>query len=143
MKTFLACCLICLPLSHLRVTSHFGSRKHPITGVYAFHNGVDFRARSDTVFTIADGTVAATGYDPLTGINVCIAHLGFSSVYGHLSRVFVAPGEQVSLGQAIAITGATGRATGEHLHFSILSGSKYVNPLEFIYQKLINKHNHE
>jgi murein DD-endopeptidase MepM/ murein hydrolase activator NlpD len=143
MKAVLLYCLICLPLSHLRITSPFGFRKHPVTGTYAFHNGVDFRARSDTVFAIADGITSWTGYDPITGINVWIRHPGYTSSYGHLSRIFVAPGDPVFMGQAIALTGATGRVTGEHLHFSILSGGKYVNPLEFIYQKLINTKNHE
>ena len=135
-------CLICLPLTKLFVTSSFGYRLHPVTGQYAMHNGVDFRARSDTVYAIAGGIISTASYDDLLGISLSIGHEGFTSVYGHLSRVFVQSGEAVTCGQPIAITGRTGRITGEHLHFSIRIGNRYTDPLEFIFQ-LINTKNHE
>jgi murein DD-endopeptidase MepM/ murein hydrolase activator NlpD len=143
MKIYIACCLICLPLTRLYITSSFGYRRHPVTGIYAFHNGADFRARSDTVYALMKGTVMLTGYDSLLGINISIGHEDCTSVYGHLSQVFVVPGEPVEAGQPIGITGKTGRVTGEHLHFSIRAGGRYTDPLEFIYQKLINTKNHE
>ncbi|SDP47068.1 Peptidase family M23 [Mucilaginibacter sp. OK268] len=138
MKTCIVCCLICLPLSRLYITSSFGYRRHPVTGIYAFHNGVDFRARSDTVYALMKGTVTGTGYDSLLGISISIRHEVFTSIYGHLSQVFVSPDESVEAGQPIGVTGKTGRVTGEHLHFSIRFRGHYVDPLEFIYQKLIN-----
>lgn len=142
MKTWLVYGLICLPLARLQISSAFGFRLHPVTGRYAFHNGADFRAQADTVFAVADGKVTVVGYDPLLGIHIMIGHDGFTSVYGHLSRVFVVAGEPAVAGQPIAVTGATGRVTGEHLHFSIRRGGRYINPIEFIYQNLINS-NHE
>jgi murein DD-endopeptidase MepM/ murein hydrolase activator NlpD len=142
MKAGIACCLICLPLARLYITSSFGYREHPVTGIYGFHNGVDLRARSDTVFAMADGTVLRTGYDDLSGIVITLAHPGLTSVYGHLREVFVSPAETVTAGQPIGITGSTGRVTGEHLHFSIHFGKRYIDPIEFIYQ-LINRKNHE
>ncbi|MFC0513159.1 M23 family metallopeptidase [Mucilaginibacter angelicae] len=143
MKACIACCLICLPLTGLYITSSFGFRRHPVTGIHAFHNGIDFRARSDTVYAIMKGTVTDAGYDGLLGIHIGIGHGDFTSVYGHLSQVFVAPDEPVEAGQPIGITGKTGRVTGEHLHFSIRFRGRYIDPLEFIYQKLINTKNHE
>jgi murein DD-endopeptidase MepM/ murein hydrolase activator NlpD len=143
MKQVLAYCLICLPLTKLYITSSFGYRRHPVTGVYAFHNGTDFRARSDTVYAVMDGNVAAAGYDDLLGISATIDHGAAASVYGHLSQLFVLAGEDVTAGQPIGITGKTGRVTGEHLHFSIRQGGRYSDPLEFIYQKLIKNKYHE
>lgn len=141
MKTF-AFCLVCLPLASLFITSSFGYRKHPVTGSYSFHNGVDLRARSDTVYALTGGTVRSVSYDDQLGIHIRIDHEGFSSFSGHLSQVFITPGDTIRTGQSIGITGKTGRVTGEHLHFSVLAGGRWVDPIEFIYQ-LINNKDHE
>jgi len=138
----LVLCLICLPLSKLYITSSFGHRRHPVTGTHTFHNGVDLRARSDTVYAVMSGRVRSVAYDDQLGIHIGIDHQGCSSVYGHLSQVFVAPYSEVLSGQAIGITGRTGRVTGEHLHFSIHAGGRWTEPIEFIYQ-LINNKDHE
>jgi murein DD-endopeptidase MepM/ murein hydrolase activator NlpD len=138
----LACCLVCLPLKYLHLTSPYGYRVHPITGRYAFHAGVDLRAKSDTVFAIMNGTVDEAAYDRLLGLYIRLDHGQVQSVYGHLSQIFVIPGEPVTAGEPIGITGATGRVTGEHLHFSIRYQNHYIDPMKFLYQTLINK-NHE
>lgn len=138
----LAYCLICLPLARLHVTSSFGYRHHPLTGRMAFHNGIDFRARSDTVYAMADGVASSVAYDVVTGMHIGIKHGDFDSLYGHLSQVFISEADTILAGQAIGITGKTGRATGEHLHFSIRAAGRWVDPLEFIYH-LINNKNHE
>ena len=127
-------CLICLPLKKLEVTSAFGYRIHPLTGLWAFHEGVDLRANHDTVFAIMDGLVTKTGYGEIIGVHVVLQHIGVTSIYGHLSSVFVAPGDSVLAGQPIGITGATGQVTGEHLHFAIRNGHNYIDPLQFLYQ---------
>lgn len=132
--------VVCLPLKRLEVTSPFGSRIHPITGVYSFHNGVDLRAQSDTVFAASGGMVSSTGYDQKLGIYVKLNHRFFQSSYGHLSQVFVSAADSVLAGEPIGITGSTGRVTGEHLHFSISSGKSYTDPLEFLYKLLIIQH---
>jgi len=134
----LACCLVCLPLKNLQLTSSYGNRIHPVTGKYAFHSGVDLRAKQDTVYAIMDGTVSAVNYNDLLGIYIRLDHGRFQSVYGHLSQVFVTTGESLQAGEPIGITGATGRVTGEHLHFSIRCRQQYINPLEFLYQLLNN-----
>ncbi len=122
-----------LPLRCLRQTSGFGWRVHPITGKFQFHKSVDLAARHDTVFSILNGTVSGIGYNSLIGNYILIAHPGdVQSLYGHLSVIAVLPDEQVTAGQAIGITGATGRVTGEHLHFSIKYHGRELSPLAFL-----------
>jgi murein DD-endopeptidase MepM/ murein hydrolase activator NlpD len=142
MKTIMACCLLCLPLKNLRITSSYGYRHHPVTGKYAFHAGVDLRAKHDTVYAVMDGSVNDVGYNNFLGIYIRLEHEDFQSLYGHLSRVFVVPGETIEAGDPIGITGASGRVTGEHLHFSISYHGQYIDPIKFLYQLLINQ-NHE
>lgn len=122
-----------LPLRSLQITSSFGYRTHPVTGVWQFHNGVDLRAHSDTVFAIMEGVVMQTGYDRLLGIYIRIAHAkDVISIYGHLSVPWVLPGEIVESNEAIGETGCSGRTTGEHLHFSILYSGRYIDPIKFL-----------
>jgi murein DD-endopeptidase MepM/ murein hydrolase activator NlpD len=141
-KAWIACCLVCLPLKHLHLNSTFGYRIHPVTGQYAFHAGVDLYARADTVFAIMDGLINETGYKRDLGINIKIDHNNLQFIYGHLSQVFILPGDSVITGQPIGITGSTGRVTGEHLHLAIRDHSKFINPIKFLYETLIKK-NHE
>jgi murein DD-endopeptidase MepM/ murein hydrolase activator NlpD len=123
----------CLPLRHLRLTSGYGYRVHPLTTKWAFHSGIDLSARSDTVFCILDGVVSQTGYDPRLGIYIKIDHgRGVRSTYGHLSESWVNTADTLNAAEPIGITGATGRVTGEHLHFSVQAGRLYLNPLRFL-----------
>lgn len=121
----------CLPLKRLSLTSAFGYRIHPVTGKYAFHAGVDLRARSDTVFAVLPGIIEF-GYSPFLGIYLTITKDGLQIIYGHLSQVFVMTGDQVMPGTPVAITGATGRVTGEHLHFAVKYDGCYIDPLRFL-----------
>jgi murein DD-endopeptidase MepM/ murein hydrolase activator NlpD len=137
MKWAAALLVVCLPLKRLEITSPFGYRNHPVTGVYTFHNGVDLRAQHDTVYAVADGRVVNAAYDEKLGIFIRLTHGAWQSTYGHLSQVFVNWDYEIYAGQPIGITGATGRVTGEHLHFSICSENRYTDPLEFLYELLI------
>jgi murein DD-endopeptidase MepM/ murein hydrolase activator NlpD len=122
-----------LPLKRLRQTSGFGWRIHPITGQFQFHNGIDLAARHDTVYSILNGMVSTIGYNAYIGNYIIITHPGgVQSIYGHLSEIAVLPDERVMAGQAIGITGATGRVTGEHLHFSIKYQGRELSPLAFL-----------
>ena len=131
-KLLLACCLVCLPLRHMRLTSVYGFRVHPLTGRYQFHKGIDLRARSDTVFAVLAGKVVAAAYDPLLGFYIRLHHGGFETLYGHLSQVFVLARDSVNAGDALAITGASGIVTGEHLHFAVSYRHKTIDPLKFL-----------
>ncbi|MFD2285981.1 M23 family metallopeptidase [Pedobacter petrophilus] len=101
-----------------------------------FHRGIDLRARNEPVFAFFAGKVSSTGYNPILGKFIRIEHGGLESIYGHLSFILVEIGEEVYSGQAIGVTGSTGRVTGEHLHFSLKSGGVYINPLLFILRYL-------
>jgi murein DD-endopeptidase MepM/ murein hydrolase activator NlpD len=122
-----------LPLKRLHQTSGFGWRNHPITGKFQFHKGIDLAACHDTVFCILNGIVSTIGYNGYIGNYIIITHPGeVKSIYGHLSAIAVLPDEQVMAGQPIGITGATGRVTGEHLHFSIKYQGREISPLVFL-----------
>lgn len=135
MRWWLCWCIATLPLKHLTINSGYGQRLHPVTGRYQHHKGVDLKARNDTVYAVLEGTVCQVAYDPGLGIYLSLAHgNGIETVYGHLSYPLVRTKDTVRVGRPIAITGASGRVTGEHLHFSVRCNGKYVNPIKFLYQ---------
>ena len=104
-----------------RVTSPFGVRVHPVTGVTHFHNGVDLSAEVGTaVICPLDGTVVNVWENDRGGLQLKIKHFnGLFTGYAHLSRVEVEIGDEVKQGQRIALTGASGTGTGAHLHFTL------------------------
>lgn len=143
MKMLISLCLICLPLKHLHINSDFGYRIHPLSGKYAMHQGVDFKACHDTIYAIFNGLVESVGYNAGLGINIWLAHGRVEAVYGHLSKILVGTKDSVKAGEPIGITGATGRVTGEHLHFSIRYNQQYINPIKFLYELLKKQENEQ
>ena len=120
------------PLEHLRITSSYGSRVHPITGRVTVHYGVDYGAPTGTVVhAVAEGEVTVSGYDDLSGHKSAIRHRdGTTSWYMHLSARGVGVGSKVSPGQAIGRVGSTGRSTGPHLHYGFRNAQgQWINPL--------------
>ena len=120
------------PLEHLRITSSFGSRVHPITGRVTVHYGVDYGAPTGTVVhAVAEGVVTVSGYDDLSGNKIAIKHRdNTTSWYMHLSARGVGVGAKVSAGQAIGRVGSTGRSTGPHLHYGFKNAQgSWINPL--------------
>ena len=112
------------------VTSHFSrSRFHPILKIYRPHMGTDYGAPVGTpVQTIGSGRVIFAGRKGGEGNMVQIAHFnGYETMYLHLSRMFVHPGEHVEIGKTIGLVGSTGLATGPHLDFRILQRGQYKN----------------
>jgi murein DD-endopeptidase MepM/ murein hydrolase activator NlpD len=103
------------------LTSGFGYRRDPFTDQMHFHRGVDLAAPVGTTVRAAlDGRVVVTGYDPVLGNYVLIRHqISYSTLYGHLSQIWVARGATVTRGQRIGAVGNTGKSTGPHLHFEI------------------------
>jgi len=116
------------------MTDGFGGRIDPITGRRAMHEGLDISARRGTpVIAPADGVVVFTGVSSGLGKTVRIAHgLGYTTVYGHLDRIEVEPGEEVRRGQRIGALGNSGRSTGPHLHYEVHADGDPVNPLYYI-----------
>ncbi len=119
------------PLEFSRVTSGFAMRVHPIMNTWRQHNGVDYGAPSGTpVRTVGDGMVEFSGWQNGYGNVVHVKHdADRTTVYAHLSRVDVAKGERVEQGDTIGAVGATGWATGPHLHFEVKIGGVQHDPL--------------
>ncbi|MGC8798448.1 MAG: peptidoglycan DD-metalloendopeptidase family protein [candidate division WOR-3 bacterium] len=124
------------PLSFARISSYFGMRFHPILRVVRPHQGVDYVApRGTPVSAIADGVVTMAGWNGGYGKMVEIRHSGgLTSRYGHLSGYGpgIKVGRSVRQGATVGYVGATGLATGPHLHFEIRKDGKPVNPLKVI-----------
>lgn len=114
-----------------RLTSRFGYRRHPITGVYKLHTGCDLACSTGTpIHAAGDGRVIIAGYDRAYGYHVVIDHGGgLSTLYGHCSRLLVSVGQNVQRGDVIGKVGSTGYSTGPHLHFEKRINGKPVNPL--------------
>ncbi|MCC6474977.1 MAG: M23 family metallopeptidase [Burkholderiales bacterium] len=114
--------------------SSFGWRIDPFTGQNALHEGVDFIADIGTpIFAAAGGLVAFAGTHPQYGNMVEIDHgNGFITRYAHASRVLARQGEVVQRGRKIAEVGASGRATGPHLHFEVRYRGSAQDPTRFL-----------
>jgi murein DD-endopeptidase MepM/ murein hydrolase activator NlpD len=119
-----------LPLPNAVLTSAFGLRKSPITGAWQHHNGVDLGAPTGTeVFACKGGVVSFAGANNVLGNYVLISHAGnMQSLYAHLSKIRVKAGKTVQTGTVIGEVGATGAATGPHLHFEVRVGGKAQDP---------------
>lgn len=124
------------PVSGYTLTSPFGMRVHPVTGVNKMHSGIDMACAQGTpIYATRAGTVTTASYqEGGAGYYVSINHLdGFSSIYMHMTHYVVSAGQSVSQGQLIGYVGSTGISTGPHLHFGISYAGSYVNPLAYIY----------
>ena len=114
-----------------RESSQFGVRQDPINmNLLKQHNGTDFAAPANTpIPSPVPGKVIAAGPLPGYGISVEIQHSErISSLYAHLSKALVAPGDDIARGQIIGLVGNTGRATGTNLHYELRINGKPVNP---------------
>ncbi|HWP18459.1 MAG TPA: peptidoglycan DD-metalloendopeptidase family protein [Burkholderiaceae bacterium] len=119
------------PMEFSRVTSGFAMRFHPVLKTWRRHLGVDYGAPTGTpVRTVGDGVVEFAGVQNGYGNVVYIKHSGERvTVYAHLSRIDVRKGQRVEQGQRIGAVGATGWATGPHLHFEFRERGQHVDPL--------------
>ena len=117
------------------VNSEYGTRQSPWTKDPEFHAGMDIRAERGTpVQAPATGTVAHAGPHAEYGLAVILDHGNdLRSVYGHLSRVGVQPGQRVERGAELGLTGNTGRSSGPHLHYEIVVKGKPVNPRAYLW----------
>ena len=123
------------PLSFRRISSNFSrNRMHPILRVCRPHYGIDYVAATGTpVSTVADGTVTFAGFRGGYGRLIIISHPnGYQTYYGHLSGISknVRQGKKVQQGDLIGYVGATGLATGPHLHYEMRLAQSPINPLK-------------
>jgi murein DD-endopeptidase MepM/ murein hydrolase activator NlpD len=120
------------PLRYAHLTSRFGNRRHPVLGYTRAHEGIDYGAPVGTpVWAVGDGSVRLAGWNGGCGRTVILRHRnGYETVYCHLSRIAVSPGKPVAQKDVVGFVGATGLATGPHLHYAVRHGGRHVNPLQ-------------
>lgn len=119
---------------YTRITSPFGMRTHPVTGIYKLHTGTDIGAPYGSIFIAAnDGVVVKAGMNAAYGNMVVIDHGGgVSTLYAHGSEILVDAGQTVTKGTPVLKVGSTGYSTGPHAHFEVRVNGDYLNPLDFI-----------
>ena len=117
-----------------RIVSKFGYRRHPLWGGFHLHTGVDIAAPYGKPIICADsGEVIYSGWWDGYGKAVVIDHgRGYTTVYGHMSRIYMQVGQKVEKSQVIGLIGSTGFSTGPHLHFEIRYNGKPVDPLPYL-----------
>lgn len=119
----------------LEVSSEFGLRPSPFGGLdYEIHDGIDFAGPvGKPVLATADGTVLQAEYDSGYGNHVKLDHgYGYTTLYAHLSRTTVQPGDWVERGNVVGYLGNTGRSSGPHLHYGIYRQGQSVNPRHYL-----------
>ena len=121
------------PINGARLSSGYGTRKHPVLGYTKMHRGLDFAAPSGTpIFAAGDGIVEKAGWYGSYGKYIKIRHTGtYKTAYAHLSSIHknIRIGKRVFQGKTIGYVGTTGRSTGPHLHYEVLRNNRQVNPM--------------
>lgn len=117
------------------ITSPFGYRTHPTTGVYKLHTGIDISGSGiggANIYAAKNGTVSKAGSHRAYG-NYCLINHGdgTATLYAHMSTLMASAGQTVMQGQIIGKVGSTGYSTGNHLHFEIIVNGEYVNPVPY------------
>ncbi|WKC75992.1 M23 family metallopeptidase [Borreliella valaisiana] len=117
------------------ITSGYGYRPDPFTGVISFHNGIDIANLANTPIKASrEGIVVTVGFNAGGyGKYIVISHSnGFQTLYAHLNSFAVKVGKKVSRGAVIGYMGSTGYSTGNHLHFTIFKNGKTENPMKYL-----------
>jgi murein DD-endopeptidase MepM/ murein hydrolase activator NlpD len=116
------------------ISSGFGIRKDPLLGTPALHSGIDFRATlGSNALVTAPGVVVKAGWNGGYGRMVEVDHgNGFSTRYGHLSRIDVKVGDHLVRGSVVGEVGSSGRSTGPHLHYEVRRNGDAIDPLAFL-----------
>ncbi len=121
------------------IASGFGMRIDPIYKIPKMHEGVDFTAPTGTpVYCTGDGTVKDVDFDRTGyGNHVIVNHLaGYQTLYAHLSRIAVRPGQRLKRGDLIGYVGSTGKSTAPHLHYEVWKGGRKLDPINFFFNDL-------
>lgn len=131
-----------VPISNAtnRLTSGFGYRIHPVYKTLRMHTGVDFTAPKGTpIYASGNGIVRGLNRKDFSGYGiVCVIDhgYGYQTLYAHMSKLNVRPGQKVSRGEIIGFVGSTGLSVGPHLHYEVLKNGKPINPVNFFYNDL-------
>ncbi len=134
---------ICPLRSYSRISSEYGYRTNPVTGVYKLHGGIDFAAPGGTpIYAAASGYVSVAGWSTGGYGNYVVIYHGtmgdgkaYSTLYGHMSRIAAKQGTYVNQGDVIGYVGSTGNSTGNHLHLEVWQGKTNagrVNPRSYV-----------
>lgn len=117
-----------------RMSSPYGYRPDPFTGVRSFHTGIDMVAPLGTSIKASmTGKVAAAGYNQVYGNYVIVSHSGgYQTLYAHMTTILVKLGQNVNQGSVLGKLGSTGYSTGPHLHFSVYKNGQLINPLSVL-----------
>ena len=134
---------ICPLRTYSRISSEYGYRTNPVTGVYKLHGGTDFAAPGGTpIYAAASGYVSVAGWSTGGYGNYVVIYHGtmsdgkaYSTLYGHMSRIAAKQGTYVNQGDIIGYVGSTGNSTGNHLHLEVWQGKTNagrVNPRDYV-----------
>ncbi|MBE6349939.1 MAG: M23 family metallopeptidase [Spirochaetaceae bacterium] len=133
-RTFFLDVSMKIPLADAVISSEYGPRISPISGVKKFHSGVDFSAPLGTsVFACKGGIVEEVGYNSVYGNFIILKHDNNTfSFYAHLDKILVKKNQMVYSNFVIGLVGSTGASTGPHLHFEVWQGGEKLNPLKMV-----------
>jgi murein DD-endopeptidase MepM/ murein hydrolase activator NlpD len=138
----LACIPAIQPVSNKqlsRISSGFGMRIDPVYGTPKMHKGLDFTAPQGTpIYATGNGVARVAGEsNGGYGNHVIINHgYGYQTLYGHMFRIKVKPGQQVKRGEVIGWVGSSGKSTGPHCHYEVHINQQAVDPVHFFYNDL-------
>ena len=135
----MASCIPAIPTvlpdkSKYRISSTFGYRSDPISGVSKMHTGFDFACKpGNPVYASGDGVVSSVTFELFNyGNSVVIDHgFGYKTRYAHLKTIFVAEGMKLKRGECIGESGNSGKSTGPHLHYEVMYKGRFVNPVNY------------
>jgi murein DD-endopeptidase MepM/ murein hydrolase activator NlpD len=122
-----------------RIASGFGYRVHPIYKTMMMHDGIDFTATIGTeIYATGNGVVEKVEYNGRGyGNNVVLNHgFGYETLYGHMSRFAVRPGQRINRGDIIGYVGNTGSSTGPHVHYEVIKNGQKIDPINFFFNDL-------
>ncbi len=119
------------PINDGNITSKFGYRISPITNEYSLHKGLDIATPKNTkIYAVYDGVIEKAQYHEINGNYIVIRHSDtLKTTYNHCEKLLVKEGDLIKQGDNIALVGATGYATGNHLHFEVIVNGVYINPI--------------
>ncbi len=125
------------PITSGWLSSYYGIRKDPFSGLPAKHKGIDFAGKEgNAVISTGAGVVTWAGERYGYGNLVEIDHgNGMKTRYGHNKEILVTVGEVVTKGTQIAVMGSTGRSTGPHVHYEILKNGRQIDPIKYVYRR--------